>query len=539
MTRKEAEAAITGPVGKLSCTVTYEPVLLYALLDDLARGGMELPHLQIICTRLYESLPENGTVITLASYEKLGRVEGVLGRYLHDVLDRLPGKLESIARDVLKELVSSEATRRVLRYDVLVARIEAEQDKLDSVLGSLVDARLLRRKEEAGEVAYEMAHEYLIEEVKVWIDQADLTFKQAEELLMREVANWRVHGTLIPVDRLALLYGQRERFKGLDDETQECLLRSAVYTCVDFTDWADLTAGEAGERVLLAALQDPNIWTRRTATLYLGSIWGMPEVSLLASGSGNERCRAAEALGKLGDNRAVEPLIAALRDCDYDEDSYLPTVAAEALRDLADSRTAEPLIAALQIQDGSVRLFAVNLLGAILDPRAIEPLLVALEDEYGDVRDAAALVLGNLREPRAVEPLVALLRRKYSYMAEEALGALLSIGTMEALTAILEREAYHVDDYYFYEAAEAVGQLGDRRAVKPLIIALRDQDVNIREAAVEALVELGEPAVPQLTAALRDERRNVHQAASKALEKIGTQEALAALGASHDPEQKE
>jgi HEAT repeat protein len=124
-------------------------------------------------------------------------------------------------------------------------------------------------------------------------------------------------------------------------------------------------------------------------------------------------------------------------------------------------------------------------------------------------------------------------------MAEEALGALLSIGTMEALTAILEREAYHVDDYYFYEAAEAVGQLGDRRAVKPLIIALRDQDVNIREAAVEALVELGEPAVPQLTAALRDERRNVHQAASKALEKIGTQEALAALGASHDPEQKE
>ncbi len=102
MIRGEAQAAITGPVAKLGRPVAYEQSLLNTLLDDLARGGMELPHLQIICSRLYETLDDGETSITLASYEKLGRAEGVLGGYLNSVLDRLPGRGGSIAREVLK-----------------------------------------------------------------------------------------------------------------------------------------------------------------------------------------------------------------------------------------------------------------------------------------------------------------------------------------------------------------------------------------------------------------------------------------------------
>ena len=91
MTRQEAEAAITGPVKALGKPVHYEPVLLDALLDDLARGGMELPHLQIICTSLYKGLPQGETVITLQSYQALGEARGILGRYLQDVMEQLPG----------------------------------------------------------------------------------------------------------------------------------------------------------------------------------------------------------------------------------------------------------------------------------------------------------------------------------------------------------------------------------------------------------------------------------------------------------------
>jgi hypothetical protein len=313
MTREEAHTAITGPVAKLSHPVDYEPELLEMLLDDLARGGMELPHLQIICARLYETLAERKSAITLARYKELGQAQGVLGGYLNDVLGKLPGRGETIAKEVLKELVSSEATKRVLSATALAARIAAEPEELDGVLVRLVNARLLRREEVAGEIVYEMAHEYLIGEIRMWIDQADLEFKQVEELLMREVANWRVHNTLIPRDRLELLHAQRERFRRFDDETSECLLQSALEADFPVDDWVKLVS-EIGEKVLLAALAHKRQSVRWGAAHGLGLFWVLPAVSELGSRVGGLRQAAAEALGKLGDPRAVQPLIAALKD---------------------------------------------------------------------------------------------------------------------------------------------------------------------------------------------------------------------------------
>ena len=50
-------------------------------------------------------------------------------------------------------------------------------------------------------------------------------------------------------------------------------------------------------------------------------------------------------------------------------------------------------------------------------------------------------------------------------------------------------------------AAEALGQLGDKRAVEPLIAALQDDVENVRQAAAEALGQLGdERAVEPLIA---------------------------------------
>lgn len=220
----------------------------------------------------------------------------------------------------------------------------------------------------------------------------------------------------------------------------------------------------------------------------------MPEVSSLGSQQEDKRCRAAEALGRLGDARAVEPLIAALRDYDYDEDSELPSVAAEALSELADSRAVEPLIAALQSGDGSVRLQAARLLGMILDSRAIEPLIFALKDRYDDVRDAAALALGRLREPRAVEPLVAILGAGEHHMQQEAAKALLNIGTLEALFAVLQSDFFSLDERIINEAVEALVKLRDHhRAAEPLVAALQDESSTVRHAVAKALRELGTP----------------------------------------------
>jgi HEAT repeat protein len=50
-----------------------------------------------------------------------------------------------------------------------------------------------------------------------------------------------------------------------------------------------------------------------------------------------------------------------------------------------------------------------------------------------------------------------------------------------------------------------LGKLGDRRAIEPLLLALRDKDKSVRNSAAEALRNLGDPqAVEPLLLALND-----------------------------------
>jgi len=87
------------------------------------------------------------------------------------------------------------------------------------------------------------------------------------------------------------------------------------------------------------------------------------------------RQAAAEALGKLGDTRAVEPLVAALRG----EDVEVRRTAAWALGEIGDARAVDPLIAALGDEDAEVRRVAARALGEIEDAKATEPLIATLE----------------------------------------------------------------------------------------------------------------------------------------------------------------
>lgn len=249
MTRDEAVAAVVGPVSRLDHRVDYEPALLAELLDDLRQGGMELPHLQIICTCLYKTVTKDKTTITLADYDALGGAEGILGTYLYDVLKQFPGVEERIAREVLKELVSSKSTRRVLSFGDLAERIADAESELAGVLGRLVDARLLHRTEDTSVVAYEMAHEYLIEEIEGWLDAADLEFKRIQETLERELASWRVIEAPINRERLDSFreYGDRLSF---EDDARVMLFASALEQGHDVAFWLSKLPAEDQEQAV-------------------------------------------------------------------------------------------------------------------------------------------------------------------------------------------------------------------------------------------------------------------------------------------------
>ncbi len=127
---------------------------------------------------------------------------------------------------------------------------------------------------------------------------------------------------------------------------------------------------------LLVELRDVNKEKRRTAVMKLGMAGGDQAIRALMQAVQNDyedlivRGRAALMLGKLGDPRAVEPLIRALGAPGH----QTPLHAAEAL-------------------------------GKIGDPRAIEPLLMLAANGRDKTREVALQALGKLGYDESTEPL--------------------------------------------------------------------------------------------------------------------------------------
>ena len=234
-----------------------------------------------------------------------------------------------------------------------------------------------------------------------------------------------------------------------------------------------------------------------------------PLIAALKDKDRKFRRYVAEALGKIKDPRAVEPLIATLR---RDKDSLVRRDAARALGRIKDPRAVEPLIYALKDKKESVRLFAAKALGKIKDPRAVEPLIAALKDKNERVRWSAAEVLGRIKDPRAVEPLIYDLKDKDNvvrYVAAEALGKIKDPRAVKPLIATLRKDMrglpFFLDAKVRWHAAEALGRIKDPRVVEPLIAALKDENQSVRWRAAEALGKIKDPrAVEPLIAALKE-----------------------------------
>lgn len=155
-----------------------------------------------------------------------------------------------------------------------------------------------------------------------------------------------------------------------------------------------------------------------------------------------------------------------------------------------------------------------------LGQRAFEPLVEVLLDTERpyEERANAAKALGELGERRALTPLCEALRNDpHEIVRETVVVALQQLARRDAVTAFVDALQ---DDYGSVRAAaaEALLHQGDRRAVIPLAEALEDEYGKVRELAAEALYELGAPkAAPALHQALQDEYSSVRTLAAEAL----------------------
>ena len=235
------------------------------------------------------------------------------------------------------------------------------------------------------------------------------------------------------------------------------------------------------------------------------------------------RQEAAWALAQLGDARAVGPLIATLKDNDS-ERNVLAEVAGGLVK--IGVPAVEPLIAALKDGDANMHAWAARVLGKIGDARAVEPLIAALKDSEAHVRESAAKALEKMGwRPDQDETGAAY------WVANQQWDKCAAIG---APAVVLLITALKDGDFCVRGAASALGQIGDARAVKPLIAALKCRDASTRSSAASALGQISDArAVKPLIAALKDSEAYVRESAAKALEKMGWRPGQDESGAVH------
>jgi HEAT repeat protein len=186
------------------------------------------------------------------------------------------------------------------------------------------------------------------------------------------------------------------------EELEKKGLEEIVHTLMKSTDpkirqYAAYLLGKAKDpraiQPLIGALADLDKSVREQATLALSSIGKSaiePLKEVLKDPKWETRYRAAEALGKMADEKAAKPLIHALRD----HRDHVRYIAAKGLRDHRDSRAIEPLIILLKDENRFVRLMAVRALGAIGGGTAEAALKQALEIEDDEkVKEAICEIL--------------------------------------------------------------------------------------------------------------------------------------------------
>jgi formylglycine-generating enzyme required for sulfatase activity len=276
LTEQEAIDAIRLPVSNLNPPIEYENELLSTVLSDLKRGGMELPHLQIICDRLYRSRAVDQTIIQMELYQNLGGVPGILGGYVSEVLGNLSSDQSTVAKRTLMALVDIGDKRETIDERVLAERISGDPAKLATILDCLITARLVQRNKTDQGVSYELGQDYLVQHIRSWIKREDPSLLFVQELLQPEVESWRRFRTVISPDKLRLLYENRGKILDLSGDAVTCLLASVLMSSTShIEDWIDAMGGVSVVRqglIRLATSEEMSVQVRSRAGDELGKM---------------------------------------------------------------------------------------------------------------------------------------------------------------------------------------------------------------------------------------------------------------------------
>jgi HEAT repeat protein len=312
----------------------------------------------------------------------------------------------------------------------------------------------------------------------------------------------------------------------LGDPDAVPILSQALGDKEERVKWAAAEAlgklGTAGVERLIKAMEEDD--QRRFAGIGLrvagsGAVDAL--VNTLAHSNSEIRVEAARSLGVIGDARAITPLTTMLGDPRAD----VRDAASYALRDIGEPAVV-PLVAMLNTTEESVRYHAMRTLGDIGSPSSVDPLSAVLAHGDSDAKKAAAWVLGATKGNRAVSYLIDALSDSGVEVQLAALNALQVSGHNGAANAVFKKYVEDQSQPKLRRYAIAyLATVKDTRILEPLIKDLEHRELTTRRGAAEALGALGDPrAVAPLIRAMESDTRpgrtDLRDAVSSALRAI-------------------
>lgn len=243
---------------------------------------------------------------------------------------------------------------------------------------------------------------------------------------------------------------------------------------------------------LMKLLTDSNKAIRLEALTGLGELRlpvdVKPICKMLRDPDMTVQSKAIDTVVRINSPESVHYLLEILQD----ESEYVRRAAVEVLNEVGNTDAIKDLIGALRDKDWWVRVRAADALGSIGGPRVVESVLSLIKDEDEFIRRFAIEILNATKDDRARGYLQQALSDSDWWVRERAVDALAALGDTSAVPALIELMQH--DSRAAPVVIRALAQLGDKRAVEPIMAALQTPQNAIRKEALRALATLTDAA---------------------------------------------
>lgn len=431
------------------------------------------------------------------------------------------------ANGLVDKIESNNSSSEEINSYMLLALLETGDDRAENILSENFE-KIEASNKAANESEAEEWKQGLSENILQAIEEKDaVTRKYIADSIAMDSARSRNRGETNAFER------------ALKSEIQN----SSLYVPFALSDFGPEEPGSETEK-LIKALKSNKGSTRVAAIMALGEMREKaavdPILAILMRDYPPAQASAAIALGKIGDEKAVDVLRKEMKDGDNE---YVKGGSAIALARIGDENSVPYIIDRLRDQRIKVRSSAALALGEIGNENAVEPLIETLKtgkstegqksnslNANTDVRKSAILALGEIGSTNSTETLVGILNDKEEELevrtaATSALGNIKDPKAVEKLKQAFDDKT--MDSNIRNAAFLALSKTRDQETAKMLVGKLGDQEFGA--IAREALIDMGELAVDPLIENLKTEDTKIRDETALILIEIGDQRGVKPL----------